>query len=588
MKKNVSVLAALLLCAALSAQNINQSVQVTNDYITRFSDFQKQGGDLQVPDSLYRFDYNFDYSVFQTPYKGSYEFSPYQIRVTPEPRVPDGKTLYLRAGAGYSFHPQFGLAWQPLQRSDAMVGVVAGLEGFAGKYRTPAQLQPGTDQLGAEFPASVSGHDLSGHFAVNGQYIAEALRISGQLGYEGIFAGRRELVDAGKILTTQSAQMRPLVTPLDAIGSSFNVFSAQARVQSREQGEDQMFYDIRACFRYGTQAYAALNNRSQESNLLLNLSVGPVLQQKYRILIDGTFEMNNVGGMMISRAQTEPEGYAWAGYSTFEASRATLLGSVKPHVEFLLGGVSLDAGVRLDYSSSRIGTNPGTLFTVAPDVSARLPLINADLELFAAVSGGQSVQSLYDAKQLNHFSYRSETAGSIGREKLRVCAGLDGHWGARLQYGVEAGFVSHGGKFLSGWLDVVQADWREIYGEARASWQDERLEINGMLRYAYAKFSAEYAAYAPPAFTADLRGEYNWNRRVWAGAFLRAASARKWLAGNDPIPGYANLGLTGRARITRSLGAWLEAGNLLGMAIERAPGFIEKGPYVTVGLSLSL
>ena len=40
MKKINLAIAMMALCAPLSAQNINQSVQVTNDYVTRFSDFQ--------------------------------------------------------------------------------------------------------------------------------------------------------------------------------------------------------------------------------------------------------------------------------------------------------------------------------------------------------------------------------------------------------------------------------------------------------------------------------------------------------------------------------------------------------------------
>ena len=135
MKKTIIALATLALCAPLSAQNINQSVQVTNDYVGRFADFQKQGGALQVPDSLYRFDYHFDYSVFETPYKGSYEFTPYEIRVTPEARLYDGRQLYLRAGAGYTLHPQLTAAWQALTREDLSVGVFAEAGGYAGMYR---------------------------------------------------------------------------------------------------------------------------------------------------------------------------------------------------------------------------------------------------------------------------------------------------------------------------------------------------------------------------------------------------------------------------------------------------------------------
>ena len=47
-----AILPALLACCAPAvAQNINQSVQVTNEYETKFADFQKLGVDSQVPDS---------------------------------------------------------------------------------------------------------------------------------------------------------------------------------------------------------------------------------------------------------------------------------------------------------------------------------------------------------------------------------------------------------------------------------------------------------------------------------------------------------------------------------------------------------
>ena len=59
------------------------------------------------------------------------------------------------------------------------------------------------------------------------------------------------------------------------------------------------------------------------------------------------------------------------------------------------------------------------------------------------------------------------------------------------------------------------------------------------------------------------------------------------LAGDGAwIPWYINQGLEGEYRIDSRWTVWAEAGNLLGMAIERAPGYIEKGPYVTVGLTL--
>ena len=56
MRKISTAIALLALCVPLGAQNINQTVEVTNDYRTRFADFQKQGPSMTVPDSLFRFD----------------------------------------------------------------------------------------------------------------------------------------------------------------------------------------------------------------------------------------------------------------------------------------------------------------------------------------------------------------------------------------------------------------------------------------------------------------------------------------------------------------------------------------------------
>ena len=111
--------------------------------------------------------------------------------------------------------------------------------------------------------------------------------------------------------------------------------------------------------------------------------------------------------------------------------------------------------------------------------------------------------------------------------------------------------------------------------------------MDGGFRYAYMRLAAAAPGFSPSALTADLRGVYNWEQQVYAGLFVQAASLRKSLGGvYADIPGYANVGLTGEYRINARWTAWAEAGNLLGMAIERMPGYIEKSPYLTLGFSL--
>ena len=548
MKRINLAIAVMALCAPLSAQNINQSVQVTNEYESRFSDFQKTGPSLQVPDSLYRFDYSFDYSVFETPYKGSYEFSPYRISVTPEARLYDGSKFFLRLGAGYTIHPQFEMAWQMLQTPDFAIGVFAEAGGYAGRYSRRGVAE------------SLSGHDLNGRIGLGGQYLRPAVRLSYHFGYEGIFAGE--------------GGAEPYFR------SGFSSVIAAGRIQSRERPGNQMFYDIDLQYRYSSDGGRSEGqvSASGENNLRVAVSAGPVLASKYRILIDGLFELESLRGDDYYKV-ADSHGELFGGM------RMASLGSIKPHVDFLLGPVRLDAGVRVDYSK---GTEQGA-FSVSPDVTARMALLDADMELVAGVSGGQYIQSHYAVKQLNHFAFMMGSSAKISREKLHVRAGLQGHAASRLQYELEAGYVSYQGMPLASLYGVLPVDYNAAYVQGRFSWRGPRLELDADAKYSYLRLNTLCAAFAPPAFVGELRGRYNWENRTWAGLFVEAQSSRLSLASDGVwIPWFANLGLTFEYRIDARWTFWAEAGNLLGMAIERAPGFIEKGQYGTVGFSLKL
>ena len=538
MRKSIHALAALVLCAPLFAQNINQTVQVTNDYVTRFADFQKQGGTLSVPDSLYRFDYHFDYSVFDTPYKGSYEFSPYRVRVTPQARLYDGSKFFLRAGAGYSFHPQFEMAWQLLEEKDFTIGVFADLGGYMGNCYSHASQDV------------YQGRDLTGHVVINGQAIRPATRLSYQIGYDGIYVNQE-----------------------GGFRSGFSSGFVTGRIQSRERPENHLFYDFDLRLRHSGEKLpesAGLYN-SHESNLYVGVSAGPVLQEKYRILLDGIFEMEALGV-----------------YQTmFRNGSNVNFARLRPHVDFLLGPVRVDAGVRLDWTEYENSTKQP--FTIAPDVMLRMAVLDADLDLYAGVSGGQVVEGHFTLKQMNHFAPRPYSVATISREKIRVRAGLEGHWRAGLQYALEAGYVSYANKPLPTLGGISFTDYKTAYAKTTLGWKSERLEADGTLAYNYLVMPGGVNAFAPAAFTADVRGTYNWDRKVFVGAFVEAASSRRMLLGEyAPIPGYADVGLTAEYWINRYLGVWAEGGNLLGMAIERFPGYVEKSPYITLGVTLKL
>ena len=79
-------IAFIVLAASVpaAAQNLNPTVEVQNSYLGKLIEAGKPQLEMAVPDSLTRFDLDFDYSVMETPYKGGYEFNPYLVDLKPE------------------------------------------------------------------------------------------------------------------------------------------------------------------------------------------------------------------------------------------------------------------------------------------------------------------------------------------------------------------------------------------------------------------------------------------------------------------------------------------------------------------------
>ena len=69
-------IAALVASYSLGAQDLDPTVVVRRAYEGKLIEAHKPQLDMQVPDSVTRFDLDFDYSVFDKPYRGAYEFNP--------------------------------------------------------------------------------------------------------------------------------------------------------------------------------------------------------------------------------------------------------------------------------------------------------------------------------------------------------------------------------------------------------------------------------------------------------------------------------------------------------------------------------
>ena len=107
------VMAAALVSAVAVAQNLDPTVEVSRAYEGNLVEVHKPVMEMSVPDTVQRFRLDFDYSVFDSPYKGSYEFNPYMTSMRPASSAFNPQTFYLRAGAGYRLYPVADVIWSP-------------------------------------------------------------------------------------------------------------------------------------------------------------------------------------------------------------------------------------------------------------------------------------------------------------------------------------------------------------------------------------------------------------------------------------------------------------------------------------------
>lgn len=132
--RNTIICALLLWSAAAFAQNLNPTVEVTNIYAREASGIEKPSQLLEIPDSLTRFNLDFDYAVNETPYQGAYEFTPYLVEPRPSGRASTERKLYLRVGAGYPLHPEFAAVWTPVKTQKFRLNIFGDHNSYMGTY----------------------------------------------------------------------------------------------------------------------------------------------------------------------------------------------------------------------------------------------------------------------------------------------------------------------------------------------------------------------------------------------------------------------------------------------------------------------
>lgn len=530
----------------LSAQDLDPTVVVDREYEGKLMEVHKPQLQMAVPDSIMHFALDFDYSVFESPYKGSYEFSPYLLSLKPDASKEYSPVLFVRAGAGYALHPVLDAVWSPRLGNRFDLDVYALHRSYAGYYTGPE--------------GEWKGYDLYTSAGADARFDWSKGYVGVGIGYDGL-----------------SVRDRAWRHSMNALDADVSVGSKVTRNNGFVYKVD-LGWDVAGDNASGQASYS----RISENRFALNAALGPAFRDSHRMLFDIGMEFVNYDGI------------GNAGSSQFH---------IVPHYSYRKGRMYVDFGVRFakildsDIYDDAYGAEKLEQM-VYPDISFELAVLPESLKLFAHVGGGNRMNTFSSLLERNHhFNVSVPVAPQLDYtvERISADAGLEGRISSRFRYDLR-GYYSF---FGNGLLDAVCLDdagspvclvgygiWQRAGVAVNMHWRSDCLSIDGSFRCedVWGKaFSDGTPFLRPSIFNVDLSVVYNWKRRIFAGVDFDFATARKGTYAD--IPGYVDLGLYAEYLTSRRLAFWARGGNLLGMEIQRAPLYAEKGAYVTLGIT---
>lgn len=597
MKMNRIFLAAAALALAATVargQDLNPTVEVTNTYQSKFSDVRKPQIGMNIPDSLLRFDLDFDYEVFDKPYQGAYSFKPYMLAMKPEKDAWRGKSLYLEAGAGYSLHPVLEFVYSPEMTGRFQWSVYASHGSYVGRYHRIAPEPAGAGRFDLNKTGTHrDGHDLSTAAGFDGRVRWDRATLTFGAGYSG--------------LATRDTLTR----------RSWNAADFRMRVKSEGGGGNYFLYDAGLRGRFatdnldtsipvhgGTDPYG--RKKLTESWFVLEGEAGPVLDDAHSILVGF-------------------EGTTCTYGNLFEGSVGRL--ALSPRYRLRKGRWNLSLGLRFetiargDQKDSpdflAISRHKGRTFY--PDVRVGFEAIEKHLSLYAGLTGSSHLNPYSSLIAGNHHVVPFYTLGihpliDNGVEKVNVSVGARGSVTSRLQFDVKAGGAVH----ENGLLDALSydsggnlrpsltyTDHDVIFADLLLGWKSRDVSVEGAFHYRNTGIEEKTpeeelrnrtarAALELPAFSGTVRATWSINPRVYLGLAAEGASCRDAVTVDGTseirrrIPGWVDTGIFGGYRATRKTEVWARTGNLLGMNIQRNPFYAERGPWFTAGITLNL
>lgn len=565
MKKILMTLSLGMAGIALAAQNntnLNPTVQVLNSYEGRVGDAERQAARLSVPDSLRSFDLNFDYSGFDTPYKGNDEFDPYFTDLEMAARPFDGKRLFLRAGAGYIAAPFIDAAYTFKDQGRFKAGAHAYGDSYFGRFR---QILPDGNVLTPSQADFWKGYDAKVKAGLDARSDWENVSLRTNVDYEGAFGSG---TPAGLLYT-----------------GAYNGVDANVGVESVFSPETGWRFTADAGYAFGYDKTG------------MGGGTGSSFEHNARLRLFGSYDFGGGHGMDME-VKTDV---------TLNVPRQSLddyLGyTVTINPSYSYGGrsvfVSAGLGVLVDGGRNIMPRRSGELpVAVWPTLEFHWRALPSKIDVYAnADLGGSLYGARASALDNRFFIPYSDGPGDSMCNVRRYCvkAGMRGNLWDKVDYDLNAGYenirnnplfhVGRGELYHYTQLSLIHENTGKVFAGLDLSGRFGGFSFDGKVDYGY-YFRQNALRAVPPALSAALDFRYSIMNRasVSVGAEYRSV----YRAGDYMTPYILDLHALADYRATNSLTVFLRGDNLMNRSLQFIPLYARKGICVSAGVQLNL
>lgn len=539
-------------CASAQNGNMNQTVQVTNKYKTDLNNFEKSPSETFIPDSLYTFNLNFDYSGLTNPYKGaSLGFSPSYTNLELARVQKKTDVFYMRLGAGYTFRPELDLEWMFWSGKRVKLGMFARSRSHVGNYH---DVKP-VDGVLRKSGESGFGYSSMSLLGLNGRADWETFRLRFDVSYDGVFSQLTPYMQNSK--------------------RSYNSF--RTKLDFSSVNDDRMNN-----FRYGAKIDYVLG-----SSILVGADGGRNDFVEHNLLVsaEGGYDFSNGHS-----AQMDLDVSA-----NLSGNYNCVLSVLRPKYAFSSDRFKVDAGLgMLVTTSANVDRGRGVL-DVWPIMNLEWKAVDGWLDVFAKadikgefygarMSAFNDVFNIpvMDGSDMRYAAVKHHTIGG----------GFRGSGWDVFSYEVGAGYANiencplYSVEFSSG-VPSLSVVMREIYNaNVHVNLGLDMAGVGVGVKAEYLHyFGTNASSFSPSAFNADVFVSYNVKSRILPK--VGCAFQSPYRSNEYKTPFVYDLYASVEGRLNNNLSLYLKGSNLLNRANQYIPMIASKGVSITAGVVLN-